>query len=118
MAGSILMLLISLVFMATYFALLLAAVVSCMRNQPEQNRTAWVLVIIFFPLLGPLIYFAVAKKPALSKMRTKAEGVVFNAPPVIEPPFDHAAMHDEKQRAAAITETLLSKSKNPGSLKR
>lgn len=113
-AGGLLAALLGLALSVTSLVLMLVAVVSCMRNQSEQNRTAWVLIIIFIPLLGPLIYFAVAKKPASPSFSSSTQSTAFQMPPAIGPRFDHTAMQDEKQRAAAITAELFSKSKKAG----
>jgi hypothetical protein len=47
-------------------ALMIAALVSVIRTPAERLRAPkwlWVLVIVFGELIGPIVYFAVARKP-------------------------------------------------------
>lgn len=111
MAGSILMMLFALFIFVSWLVLFLSALISCLNTQPDKDRTTWVLVIIFVPWLGPILYFFMAKKPS------RAPSVADAAPPYLnpsstvanvvpDPSFDHLAMHDEKKRAAAIAQDL------------
>ncbi|TAL43542.1 MAG: PLDc_N domain-containing protein, partial [Salinibacterium sp.] len=105
-ASSLLMLLFTVAMGFGYLGLFLSALISCLRHQQDKDRLTWVLVIILVPLFGPLLYFMMSR-------RSYAPGVA--APPVLKPsgsqqqqsmpegaPFDHAAVLDEKRRAASI----------------
>lgn len=111
MAGSMLMLMIFLLIGAGMFVLYLTALISCLRNQQDRDRTTWVLVIIFVPLIGPILYFTMAPRHSSGAKATMAPPLITAqgsaaVGPAPDPAFDHQAMHDEKKRAAAIAQDL------------
>lgn len=55
------------VLLAAQVALMIAALVSVARTPAERLRgpkVLWVIVIVFGELVGPIVYFAIARKPA------------------------------------------------------
>ena len=46
------------------FLMWIFALIDCLRSEFEEpnQRLVWVIVIVFVPFLGPLLYFAISKK--------------------------------------------------------
>lgn len=110
MAGGILLIFLSLALSLGILALFLSALISCLRHQHDKDRLTWVLVIIFVPIIGPILYFTMARRaPLMPPPFPAANPGASAAPPVAypaNPDFDHIAIHDEKMRAAAINKSL------------
>jgi hypothetical protein len=113
MAGGLLVGLLSLLASLAIFVLFLCALISCLRTQADKEKITWVLVIILVPLIGPILYFVMAKRsgqpPSGPNPPPLAPGPAKPASPVVNPGgqgFDHGSVHDEKQRAAAINQAL------------
>ena len=88
------------------FALFITALMSCLKHTNDKDRLTWVLVIIFVPLIGPILYFTMANRDKATGLPPPRFAV---APQVLhhaEPAFDHSAIHEEKSRAASINESL------------
>lgn len=100
LAGSVVMLLLSLLFSAACFGLFLAALIHCLKYKHDKDRLTWVIVIIFVPVIGGILYFSIGKSqmPGDPPMSSPLRGPA--PPPFVD------SMHDEKKRAAAITESL------------
>ena len=101
LAGSILMMLVSLAFSAAWFGLFLAALIHCLKHKHDKDRLTWIIVVIFVPLIGAILYFTIGKDQDTGHARA-------TLPPVGGPPpaiIPHA-MEDEKARAAAINASL------------
>ena len=49
----------------------------CLQYHPVEDRTNWVLVIIFVAILGPLLYFFIVRKKRISGGQALARGEVF-----------------------------------------
>ncbi|MDI6698970.1 MAG: PLD nuclease N-terminal domain-containing protein [Candidatus Saccharicenans sp.] len=48
--------------------LFLIALIDVLKREfPGNDRLIWILVIIFFPLLGPILYLVIGKKSRLRK---------------------------------------------------
>ncbi|MDI6850076.1 MAG: PLD nuclease N-terminal domain-containing protein [Candidatus Saccharicenans sp.] len=48
--------------------LFLIALIDVLKHEfPGNDRLIWILVIIFFPLLGPILYLVIGKKSRLRK---------------------------------------------------
>ena len=60
---SILVMLVTLGFPTAYFVLLLCGLSSCMRHQRDLDRLTWVVIIIFVPIFGAILYFSMANRP-------------------------------------------------------
>ena len=56
-----------LIFMVIPLIFALTALISCLKSNFEDstNRLVWVLVILFLPLLGSILYFAISPKQRL-----------------------------------------------------
>jgi beta-lactamase regulating signal transducer with metallopeptidase domain len=54
-------LVLALIIGALPFILMVAALIDILRHEfePDQNKIIWVLVVIFLPLLGSLLYFLI-----------------------------------------------------------
>ena len=112
----IFMLLIGMLLAVAYFACWLTALVHCIKHRPDKDKMMWVLIIIFVPLFGMILYFTIGKQPI-------GPTTPVALPPIIpprsasgaatiksDPTFDFSAMKDERQRADAITEALRAES--------
>lgn len=45
-----------------YLALIIIAVLDVLRgNRSDEQKTIWILIIVFFPVAGPIIYFLVSR---------------------------------------------------------
>lgn len=45
------------------FILFIAALVDILKNRfPENDKLVWLLVVIFLPFLGPILYFTIGAK--------------------------------------------------------
>ncbi|CAM3841050.1 PLD nuclease N-terminal domain-containing protein [Alkalicoccus chagannorensis] len=54
-------------FVLVDFALTLAALISCVRqDMTKKQRVIWVLVIVFINFVGPIIYFIFGRNKASS----------------------------------------------------
>lgn len=48
--------------------LFLIALIDVLKHEfPGNDKLIWILVIIFFPLLGPILYLVIGKKSRLRK---------------------------------------------------
>ncbi len=51
--------------------LLLISLIDVLRHDfPGNDRLVWILVIIFFPLIGPILYLIIGKKARIKKSET------------------------------------------------
>ena len=79
------------------FVFWMIALVRCLTRCPREDRVAWILVIIFVPLFGWLLYFIIGPKtsgPAI------AQAPPF-VPPPVPPAFGGAPSVDDAARAVA-----------------
>ncbi len=53
-----------LLFAVLPFLIMAAALIDILRNEfnPHQNKLIWVLVVLFMPFLGGILYFAIGQK--------------------------------------------------------
>jgi hypothetical protein len=50
-------------FLILPFPLFIIALLDILRNDfPGQEKIVWLLVVIFLPLLGPILYFFIGRK--------------------------------------------------------
>ena len=110
-AAGILTVLLSFVFPLAYFALMFVALASLLKRPRDQDRTTWVLIIIFVPF-GSIFYFLMAKSgptktlpssipPQISPLKPQLPVTPSSAPPI-----DHSRIYDERRRAEAINQAL------------
>jgi len=61
---------IIMLFVLAIFALLLIlAILDILRNEfTGSNKLIWVVVTLFLPFLGPLLYFAIGRKQKISQI--------------------------------------------------
>jgi len=97
MAFGTLLMLFGLLLSFVCFVFWLIALVRCITTCPKEDRTVWILVIIFVPLFGWLLYFIIGPKtsgPAI------AQAPPF-VPPPVPPAFGGAPSVDDAARAVA-----------------
>jgi hypothetical protein len=47
--------------------------VGCIKRQPAESKTAWVVVLVFLPVLGTLLYFIVGRNSEVSTGHTAGQ---------------------------------------------
>lgn len=101
MAGGIVMVLMSLALSFVCFGIFISALIHCLKHKHDKDRLTWVIVIIFVPLIGGILYFTIGRGQA----NYSAVGYPHHPiGPTPTPPPD--AMDDESKRAAAISQSL------------
>jgi hypothetical protein len=99
-AAGLVMWLLMMLFLATFFGLFIGALVHCLKYKHDKDRLTWVIVVIAVPLIGPILYFTIGRAPAPGQ--AKPAFVPVSGPPRAQ----EYPMDDEKKRAAAINESL------------
>lgn len=104
------MMLIMLLFWGSWFGIFLAALIHCLKHKHDKDRLTWVIVIIFVPLIGGILYFTIGRGQA---NHTAVRYPHHPTGPAPTPPAD--PMDDERKRAAAISQSLsaMSASRRP-----
>jgi CBS domain containing-hemolysin-like protein len=112
-AASLLLTLVMFFIAAATLVLWLTALIHCIHRKEGVDRLTWVVIIIFVPFLGPIIYFIKSRTTAPLRARPARSAPEATAPPpsVVAydenaVAFDHSAMLEEKQRVQAINEAL------------
>ena len=62
----LIVILLVLLLLFTPFVLTLIALIDCLKNKFNgSEKVVWVLVIIFFPFIGSILYLTIGKKNAI-----------------------------------------------------
>ncbi|MBC7350097.1 MAG: PLDc_N domain-containing protein [Candidatus Aminicenantes bacterium] len=57
-----------ILFLILPLPLFIIALVDILRNDfPGQEKIVWLLVVIFLPLLGPILYFIIGRKKRIKQ---------------------------------------------------
>lgn len=114
-AGSLIFSAFMLLFMLGLIALWLVGLIHCIKHKHDNDRLMWVLIVLLGGPVGSLLYWTMARSrsstpaatavPPVLQTSAPKSGSVWAARP--NPSFDHAALHDEKKRAASINDALL-----------
>jgi len=61
-----LLMILSILGFGLYLYFWIKGLVGCIKRQPAESKTAWVVVLVFLPVLGTLLYFIVGRKSEVS----------------------------------------------------
>jgi alpha/beta superfamily hydrolase len=106
-AGSLFFGLFMIVFTLVAIALWIAAVVHCIKYRHDKDRLLWVIITAFGGPIGCALYYAMGRlpptHPVSGRSNKSSDTAKFN---MAVCPMDHSAIHDEKRRVQAISDSL------------
>ncbi|MEO7700321.1 MAG: PLDc N-terminal domain-containing protein [Opitutus sp.] len=107
LAGSILIELVVLALVCASLVAWLGALIHCIKHRHDKDRMLWVLIVLLGGPIGAILYWTMGRMKAVAASPTPLSSAqtAFASRP-INPHFDHAAIHDEKLRTAAISQAL------------